>query len=250
MSELLNTPVALVTGAGQRLGAEICRHLHARGYRIVIHYRHSAESAVQLCESLNALRANSAITLSADMNSVSEVESLAKKAVSQWQRLDVLVNNASSFYPTPLGTVTEAQWDDLQGSNLKGAFFLAQALAIDLACSSGCIVNMIDIYGSKPLEKYPAYSIAKAGVAMMTQSLALELAPEVRVNGVSPGAILWPSEETEYSINEKQELSQRVPLQRQGEATDIAKTVVFLVADAPYITGQMIAVDGGRSVVL
>jgi pteridine reductase len=243
-------PVALVTGAAQRLGAEICRTLHARGYRIVIHYRSSGAAASELCEALNTLRPESAVTLSADMNSLVDVEALAAKAVSQWQRLDVLVNNASSFYPTPMASVTESQWDDLFGSNLKGAFFLSQALAPALKKSAGCIVNLVDIYGSKPLKSYPAYSMAKAGVAMMTQSLALELAPEVRVNGVSPGAILWPAEETEYSIQEKQELTQRVPLRRQGEASDIAQTVAFLVVDAPYISGQIIAVDGGRSVTL
>jgi pteridine reductase len=245
-----DSPVALVTGAAQRLGAEICRRLHARGYRIIIHYRHSAAAANDLCDVLNTLRSKSAVTLSADMNSIAEVEVLAVKAVSQWQRLDVLVNNASGFYPTSMGSVTESQWDDLFGSNLKGAFFLSQAVAPALKMAAGCIVNLVDIYGSKPLKSYPAYSMAKAGVAMMTQSLALELAPDVRVNGVSPGAILWPAEETDYSIQEKQALTQRVPLQRQGEATDIAQTVVFLVADAPYITGQIIAVDGGRSVSL
>lgn len=250
MADQAMSPVALVTGAAQRLGAEICRTLHSRGYRIIIHYRHSELAANALCDALNRLRAESAVTLRADMNSIVDVEALAENAVWQWQRLDVLVNNASGFYPTPMASVTESQWDDLFGSNLKGAFFLSQALAPALKIAGGCIVNLIDIYGSKPLKSYPAYSMAKAGVAMMTQSLALELAPDVRVNGVSPGAILWPAEETEYSLQEKRELTQRVPLRRQGEAGDIAQTVGFLVADAPYISGQIIAVDGGRSVSL
>ena len=243
-----SAPVALVTGAAQRLGAEICRSLHARGYRIIIHYRYSHVAAEELRDELNSLRDDSAVILAADMNSLTELKNLAAKAISQWQRLDVLINNASGFYPTPVVSADENDWDALFNSNLKGPFFLSQAVAPALKASAGCIVNLVDIYAQKPLSGFPIYSMAKAGVAMMTQSLALELAPDVRVNGVSPGAILWPEEETDYSIKEKQDLKQRVPLQRQGDATDIAQTVTFLVADAPYITGQIIAVDGGRSV--
>lgn len=243
-----STPVALVTGAAQRLGAEICRSLHARGYRIIIHYRHSVEPAEGLRDELNAQRPGSAVIFSANMNSLPEVRALADAAFSQWQRVDVLVNNASGFYPTAIESATENDWDELFSSNLKGPFFLSQALAPALKKTSGCIVNLVDIYAQKPLRGFPVYSMAKAGVSMMTQSLALELAPEVRVNGVSPGAILWPEQETEYSKQERQNINDRVPLQRQGEASDIAQTVVFLVADAPYISGQIIAVDGGRSV--
>jgi pteridine reductase len=244
----ITSPVALVTGAAQRLGAEICRSLHGRGYRIVIHYRYSVAPAEALRDELNAQRPNSAATFSANMNSLPEVRALADAALSHWQRLDVLVNNASGFYPTAIGCATESDWDELFSSNLKGAFFLSQALAPALKESGGCIVNLIDIYAQKPLRGFPIYSMAKAGMAMLTQSLALELAPEVRVNGVSPGAILWPEQETEYSIQERLDIHHRVPLERQGEASDIAQTVAFLVADAPYISGQIIAVDGGRSV--
>jgi pteridine reductase len=243
-----NTPVALVTGAAQRLGAEICRTLHARGYRIIIHYRYSVEPAEGLRDELNAQRPDSAVIFSANMNSLPEVRALADAALLQWQRVDVLVNNASGFYPTAIESATESDWDELFSSNLKGPFFLSQALAPALRKTSGCIVNLIDIYAQKPLRGFPVYSMAKAGMSMMTQSLALELAPEVRVNGVSPGAILWPEQETEYSKQERQNINHRVPLQRQGEARDIAQTVAFLVADAPYISGQIIAVDGGRSV--
>ncbi|WP_269620785.1 pteridine reductase [Zhongshania sp. BJYM1] len=245
-----NPPVALVPGAAQRLGAEICRSLHGRGYRIVIHYRHSHTAAKDLRDELNSLREDSAVILAGDMNSLTDVKDVATKAISQWQRLDVLINNASGFYPTPIATADDRDWDALFNSNLKGPFFLSQTVAPALKASAGCIVNLVDIYAQKPLSGFPIYSMAKAGVAMMTQSLALELAPDVRVNGVSPGAILWPEQETDYSIKEKQDLKQRVPLQRQGEARDIAQTVTFLVADAPYITGQIIAVDGGRSVCL
>jgi pteridine reductase len=243
-----NSPVALVTGAAQRLGAEICRSLHARGYRIIIHYRYSVEPAEGLRDELNAQRPDSAVIFSANMNSLPEVRALADAALLQWQRVDVLVNNASGFYPTAIESATESDWDELFSSNLKGPFFLSQALAPALRKTSGCIVNLIDIYAQKPLRGFPVYSMAKAGMSMMTQSLALELAPEVRVNGVSPGAILWPEQETEYSKQERQNINHRVPLQRQGEAGDIAQTVAFLVADAPYISGQIIAVDGGRSV--
>ncbi|MFQ3199338.1 MAG: pteridine reductase [Zhongshania sp.] len=243
-----NSPVALVTGAAQRLGAEICRSLHARGYRIIIHYRYSVEPAEGLRDELNAQRPDSAVIFSANMNSLPEVRALADAVLLQWQRVDVLVNNASGFYPTAIESATESDWDELFSSNLKGPFFLSQALAPALRKTSGCIVNLIDIYAQKPLRGFPVYSMAKAGMSMMTQSLALELAPEVRVNGVSPGAILWPEQETEYSKQERQNINHRVPLQRQGEAGDIAQTVAFLVADAPYISGQIIAVDGGRSV--
>jgi pteridine reductase len=244
----MNTPVALVTGAAQRLGAEICRTLHARGYNIIIHYRSSQVPAEALRDELNAQRDASAVILCADMNSVLDVQSLAVQSLAQWQRLDVLVNNASGFYPTALESAAEKDWDALFNSNLKGPFFLSQAVAPALKETTGCIVNLVDIYAQKPLQGFPIYSMAKAGVAMMTQSLALELGPDVRVNGVSPGAILWPVEETEYSIQEKQDVNHRVPMRRQGEASDIAKAVVFLVANAPYITGQIISVDGGRTV--
>ena len=245
-----NQPVALVTGGAQRIGAEICRCLHGRGYRIIIHYRHSSAAAQQLCKDLNAQRPQSAATLAADMTSLAQVQALAEQALEVWQRVDVLINNASGFYPTPIGEATEADWDALMGSNLKGPFFLSQALALALGKNSGCIINLVDIYSKNPLPSHNIYCMAKAGVAMMTQSLALDLAPAIRVNGVSPGNILWPEHASDYWEQEKQELTERVPLKREGEASDIAKTVVFLVADAPYITGQILAVDGGRSLAI
>ncbi len=243
-------PVALVTGGAQRIGAEICRQLHSRGYRVIIHYRHSSAAAEQLRDALNDLRADSAATKAADMTSFAEVQAQAKNALGVWQRVDVLVNNASGFYPTPIGEATEADWDALMGSNLKGPFFLSQALAPALRDSAGCIINLVDIYAKNPLPSHSIYCMAKAGVAMMTQSLALELAPAIRVNGISPGNILWPNHASAYWEQEKQALEERVPLKREGEAGDIAKTAVFLAADAPYITGQIIAVDGGRSLAI
>jgi len=243
-------PVALVTGGAQRIGAEICRQLHSRGYRIIIHYRHSSAAAEQLRDTLNDLRANSATAMAADMTSLAEMQALADTALAVWQRVDVLVNNASGFYPTPMGVATEADWDALMGSNLKGPFFLSQALAPALRDSAGCIINLVDIYAKNPLPSHSIYCMAKAGVAMMTQSLALELAPNIRVNGISPGNILWPEHASAYWEQEKQALTERVPLKREGEASDIAKTAVFLAADAPYITGQIIAVDGGRSLAI
>jgi pteridine reductase len=243
-------PVALITGGAQRIGAEICRQLHSRGYRIIIHYRHSSAAAEQLRDALNDLRADSATAMAADMTSFVEVQALAKNALDVWRRVDVLVNNASGFYPTPVGEATEADWDALMGSNLKGPFFLSQALAPALRDSAGCIINLVDIYAKNPLPSHSIYCMAKAGVAMMTQSLALELAPAIRVNGISPGNILWPEQASAYWEQEKQALTARVPLKREGETSDIAKTVVFLAADAPYITGQIIAVDGGRSLAI
>ncbi|MEX1668653.1 pteridine reductase [Zhongshania guokunii] len=243
-------PVALITGGAQRIGAEICRQLHSRGYRIIIHYRHSSAAAERLRDSLNDLRANSATAIAADMTSLAEVQALADTALAVWQRVDVLVNNASGFYPTPMGEATEVDWDALMGSNLKGPFFLSQALAPALRDSAGCIINLVDIYAKNPLPSHSIYCMAKAGVMMMTQSLALELAPNIRVNGISPGNILWPEHASAYWEQEKQALTERVPLKREGEASDIAKTAVFLAADAPYITGQIIAVDGGRSLAI
>ncbi|WP_373083047.1 pteridine reductase [Zhongshania sp.] len=243
-------PVALVTGGAQRIGAEICRCLHQRGYRILIHYRHSEAAAGQLCAELNTQRPQSAATIAADMTSMEDVQTLAEQALGVWQRVDVLVNNASTFYPTAVGEASEADWDALMGSNLKGPFFLSQALAPALQEQGGCIINLVDIYAKNPLPSHSVYCMAKAGVAMMTQSLALELAPAIRVNGVSPGNILWPDHASAYWEQEKKELAARVPLQREGEAGDIANTVAFLVVDAPYITGQILAVDGGRSLAI
>ena len=238
--------VALVTGASRRIGAAIVRGLHAAGYRVLLHYHRSADEARQLAEELNAERPGSILTQQADLDDTAALSGLVNRAIDAWGRLDALVNNASTFYPTPLGTVTESQWDALLGSNLKAPFFLCQAAAPQLARRQGAIVNLVDVYAERPLKDYPVYSIAKAGLAALTRSLAVELAPNVRVNGVAPGAILWP-EQTDGGQTQADILA-RIPLARSGSPVDIAGAVRFLLEGAPYVTGQIIAVDGGRSV--
>jgi pteridine reductase len=237
--------VALITGAAHRLGAEIARHLHQAGLRVLIHYRSSSTSADALAAELNALHHDSARTLAADLLDLTAIEQLAHAALQAWGRVDVLINNASTYYPTPVGSITSTHWDDLIGSNLRAPLFLSQALAPSLKAGSGSIVNMVDIHAEKPLHGHPVYSVAKAGLAMLTRSLAIELGPEVRVNAVAPGIILWP--ERELSDTEKSAMLERVVLGRKGEPNDIAKTVCFLALDARYVTGQILAVDGGRS---
>lgn len=242
--------VALVTGAAKRIGAEIARQLHAAGFNVVVHYNKSAKTAQALIDELNKTRANSAVCLQADLNDQAQINQLAKDSTNIWQRLDLLVNNASSFYPTPIGNATEEDWNNLINSNLKAPFFLAQHLAPALKQTCGCIINIADIYAERPLKKHSIYSIAKAGNIMLTKSLAQELAPEVRVNGIAPGAILWPETEELTSADNKEKILSQIPLQERGQALDIAKAILFLVKDAPYITGQIIAVDGGRSISL
>jgi pteridine reductase len=237
---------ALITGAGKRIGACVARLLHAHGMNIAIHYRGSAVDADSLAAELNGARAESAITVQADLRDTAGLKVLVAEVVERAGRLDLLLNNASTFYPTPLAEVTEEHWDDLLGTNLKAPLFLSQAAAPHLEKSGGCIINIVDIHARRPLSNHPVYGPAKAGLAMLTRSLAKDLAPAVRVNGVSPGAILWPAdgmpEKTEQAI------IRQVPLKRTGEPDDIAKAILFLVKDAPYITGQIIAVDGGRSI--
>lgn len=241
----MTNKVALITGAAHRIGATVARTLHAQGMNIVIHYRSSRKGAQALQDELQAERADSVILVQADLLEINKLPSLVKEAHQAWGRLDVLINNASTFYPTEVGKVDEAIWNDLMGSNLKAPFFLAQAAAPLLKQHHGCIVNIVDIHAERPLKKHPVYSMAKAGLAMMTKSLAGELGPEVRVNGVAPGAILWP--ENDMDEVTKQRIVSRTFLKRQGEAMDIARTIKFLIEDAPYISGQIIAVDGGRS---
>ena len=244
----MNKPAALITGASKRLGAAIARRLHQDGFNIAIHYHHSERAAEKLTAELNDIRTDSAKYFSADLGDPTAVQALAKNVLQQWQGISVLVNNASAFYPCEVGAVTDKDWQQLMDSNVKGAFFLSQALAPELKKQRGCIVNMVDIHAERPLQHYPIYSMAKAALAMMTKSLAKELAPDIRVNGVSPGAILWPDHEV--SEDAKQRIIEKIPLQSIGEEADIAKTVSFLVNDAPYITGQIIAVDGGRSLTI
>lgn len=243
MAELKGKTV-LITGAAKRIGAVIARCLHAAGARIVIHYRASSEAANLLAAELNAERADSVVVFQANLCDIKQLPKIIDYVLLEYGRLDVLINNASSFYPTLIGEITEQQWDDLLCSNLKAPLFLSQAAAPALRNSNGCIINMIDIHGMRPMKGYPVYSAAKAGLHMLTQSLARELGENVRVNGVAPGAILWPEDEANQAS--QTELLAKTALKKQGSPDDIAATVLFLVRDAPYITGQVITVDGGR----
>ena len=238
--------VVLVTGGARRLGAEIVRQMHAAGARVVVHFRSSGDEAAQLAATLNALRPGSVSIVQADLLSSNAGERLVAAAVAAYGRLDALINNASSFFPTPLGTIDEAAWSDLVGSNLKAPLFITQAAAPYLKLSRGCVVNIVDIHAERPLRGYPVYCAAKAGLAGLTRALAQELAPEVRVNGVSPGAIEWP-DDGQFAPQERAAIIEHSLLKRIGAAADIAGAVRFLVFDAPYVTGQILAVDGGRS---
>ena len=243
----VDSRVALVTGGARRIGAQVCRTLHEAGYRIALHYRGSADAGKALAAELNRARSGSATCLRAELGKREASEELASEVLSHFARLDLLVNNASSFYATPIGRVGEDDWFRLVDGNLKGPFFLSQALAGSLSRSGGSIVNLIDIHGERALAGHSVYSIGKAGMVMMTRSLARELAPAVRVNGVSPGVILWPEDDEAKDSELRQRRLQRVPLGRRGNPRDIAEAVLFLAERAPYVTGQVIAVDGGRS---
>ncbi|MEA3273919.1 MAG: pteridine reductase [Pseudomonadota bacterium] len=237
--------VALITGAAHRIGAQIARCLHDEGADLVLHYRHASAAAQALKAKLEVSRSDSVLLLQADLHDCSTFPALMEEIHAFRGRLDVLVNNASSFFPTPLDEATERQWEDLIGSNLKGPFFLARQAAPLLRTASGCVINLVDIHAERPLKDHPIYSIAKAGNAMMVKALARELGPEVRVNGIAPGAILWP--EQGMSDDARSEILSRTALKRPGSPADIARTLLFLVRDADYITGQIIAVDGGRT---
>ncbi len=244
----LRGKVALVTGGARRVGAAIARCLHAEGMSLVIHYRHSEREALALKDDLERIRPESVGLVMGTLGADMIARRIISDAIAVFGRLDALVNNASAFYPTPLGQVTEHEWEDLMASNLKAPFFLAQAASAELRAREGCIINLVDIHAERPLKNYPVYSIAKAGLAMMTWSMARELAPEVRVNGVAPGTILWP--ERVLSLGVKEEILARVPQKREGSPEDLARAVRFFLRDAPYVSGQILAVDGGRSVVL
>lgn len=243
-SESSSNKVVLITGAAHRIGATTARLLHQNGMNIVLHYRGSREQAQAVQKELNDERENSVILIQADLHITNGLPTLIEESVKAWGRLDVLINNASSFYPSPVGKATEEQWDDLIGSNLKAPFFLSQAAAPHLKKHNGCIINIVDIHAERPLKTFPIYSMAKAGLVMMTKSLACELGPDIRVNAVAPGAILWPENLDEVA---KQRIVSRTFLKRQGEPNDISKTILYLIKDAGYVTGQIIAVDGGRS---
>jgi pteridine reductase len=240
--------VALVTGGALRIGAEISRELHRCGYTVLIHYRSSATAATELTRELNSIRVDSAYCFQADLSSFEDIRSLADFAKGISGGVDALVNNASSFYPTKIDQASEDDWNILIDSNLKGPFFLTQLLIGTLEKRKGNVINIVDIHSERPMHNHSIYCIAKAGVAMMTKTLAKDLAPNIRVNGVSPGAILWPEHETNDA--NKQSILKKIPLNRIGECTDIAKTVAFLIEDSPYITGQIVAVDGGRNLTM
>ena len=239
------TKIALITGGSKRIGAVTTRMLHQAGYKVIIHYRSSQQEANDLADELNSLRADTATVIQGDLNDETIYEQLINSAYQCWNRLDVLVNNASSFYPTPIGSITLDDWNKLINSNMKAPLFLSQAATPYLKQTQGNIINMIDVHGQRPMKDHPVYCAAKAGLQMLTLSLAKDLGPDIRVNGVAPGAILWP--ENDMSDNTKQLILERTSLKRPGEPIDIAKTILFLARDANYITGQVIAVDGGRS---
>ena len=238
--------VVLITGAARRVGAQLARELHRAGWRVVIHHHRSVAAAHALVDELNAIRSGSAAGLQGDLLHIEELPALAEAACGRWGRLDALVNNASSFHPTPVGAITGQDWDTLVGSNFKAPLFLTQALAPELRARDGCVVNIADIHAERPLAGYALYSASKGALATLTRALAIELAPRVRVNGVAPGPIQWPENEL-FDAAERARIVEHTLLRREGHPQDIARTVRFLIEDAPYITGQIIAVDGGRS---
>lgn len=238
----------LVTGAARRVGAEILRHLHGLGANVVIHCHHSRAAAAALAAELETVRAGSTLVHSLDLLDTDALPQLPAAALARFGRLDVLVNNASSFYATPLGTITAAQWADLVGTNLKAPLFLTQAAAPALRSARGAVINIADIYARKPLRNYSVYSAAKAGLLQLTLALARELAPEVRVNAVAPGPVLWPEGAQAPDAAKQQEIVASTLLKRSGAPADIARAVQFFAVDATFVTGQILAVDGGRSV--
>ncbi len=247
VQEALSGKVCLITGGAKRVGAAIARRLHAAGANLMLHYHSAKTESVELQQALNAIRANSTATVQANLLNAAELPELVRTTVSRFGRLDALVNNASTFYATPLGDIKLTDWDDLVGTNLKAPLFLAQAAAAQLKAAAGCIVNITDIHAERPLKSYVVYSIAKAGLAGLTRTLARELGPEVRVNGVAPGPVLWP-EDGSFDELARQRVISHTLLKRAGEPDDVASAVYFLVAEAPYVTGQIVTVDGGRSV--
>ncbi len=238
--------VALVTGGARRVGATLVKHLHKAGYNIVLHFNNSADEAAAFATELNQQRPDSVRLVQANLNDMTAVQALATEALACWQRMDLLVNNASAFYPTPVTESSQEQWDELINSNLRAPYFLCAALADALTEHKGNIINLIDIHAQRGLPGYPIYSIAKAGLQMLTYSMAKELAPSVRVNGVSPGPILWPENAAAQSAAEQDAILQKTLLKRTGSAEDLAEAALYL-SQAGYVTGQVIAVDGGKS---
>ena len=248
MNDPRNRPVALVTGAARRVGAQIARTLHAAGYDLALHYRQSAAEVAVLQRELEQARAQSTLALSAELSEVTRLPLLVNDVLARFGRLDALVNNASTFRPTPIGSATEADWDELFAANAKAPFFLAQAAAPHLRAARGAIVNLVDIYAERPLEQHTLYCMAKAALAMLTRSLARELGPEVRVNGIAPGAVLWP--ESGKPAAQQQALIETTALRRAGDPQDVADAALFLLRDARYTTGQILRVDGGRTLAI
>jgi len=244
--QVLADRCVLITGGARRLGAATARKLHGAGATIVVHYHRSTEAAHALVAQLNAIRPGSAHAVATDLLHSAALPGLVQATLDHYGRLDVLVNNASTFYPTPLGSITPAQFEDLVGTNLRAPLFLSQAAAPALRATQGLIINMADIHAQRPLRDHVVYSAAKAGLVMLTKSLARELGPQIRVNAIAPGPVMWP----EYPMDEalKAEIVGKTALQRTGSPEDIARTALFLAADAPYVTGQVIAVDGGRGI--
>ena len=237
---------ALITGGARRVGAAIARSLHAAGASVVLHYRSSAEEATAVAGELNKLRPGSATLAQCDLLDSAAVAELGRSAATAFGGLDILVNNASSFYPTPLGDIDEDDWNDLIGTNLKAPLFLAQAAAAALRQRGGLIVNLADIHGMRPLRRHPVYCVAKAGLIMLTKSLARELGPQVRVNAIAPGPVMWPEDGVDTELRDK--IIDRTALKRIGSAEDVARAVLFFASEAPFVTGQILAVDGGRSI--
>ena len=247
MEQNLAGKAVIITGAARRVGAAIARRLHGAGASLLLHYKSAGPDAQVLQSELNATRKNSVVLVQADLTDIAGLAEIMRNCLACFGRLDALVNNASSFFPTKVGNITEQHWDNLIGTNLKAPLFLSQAAAPHLKKTAGCIVNITDIHAERPLKNYVVYSIAKAGLAGLTRSLARELGPEIRVNGVAPGPILWPEDDSFDELSRQRILSHTL-LKRAGEPDDLARAVYYLIAEAPYVTGQIIAVDGGRSV--
>lgn len=244
-SSKMENKVTLITGSAKRIGAHIAKYLHSFGSNIVVHCNESRLEAEKLCLELNQTRAKSAMLVQGDLSNLSNIERIGQQAIDSFSRLDVLINNASSFYPTPVGTITTKDWQSLVGSNMQGPLFLSQYCAPALAQNNGAIINMVDIHAAKPLKDHTLYCMAKSALVSMTQSLALELAPDIRVNGIAPGTILWP--EMHMNEDDKQQILNQIPAQRIGTVQDIGHAIKFLI-EASYVSGQIIAVDGGRSI--
>ena len=250
MTDTDSRPAIIITGAAKRVGAVIARTLHAAGANVIVHCNRSRKEADALVKELNTTRVKSASVVQGDLLAYNALKGLIDHAASEFGRLDGLVNNASTFYATPVGSVDEDNWNELIGANLKAPLFLSQAAVPYLKKNKGSIVNIVDIHAERPLKDFVVYSATKAGLAGLTRSLALELGPDIRVNGVSPGAIIWPSSATGFPEAERERIVHQLPLKRIGTPEDVAGAVTFLMLDAPYVTGQILAVDGGRDIVL